>query len=271
MTYLRLGSVDAAGLRVSLCCGPLAKARRGRDTVVGAYVRAKAPRLEAALAAVLRRWAGRVAERTRALGKISDDERERLLGSLDSDEMGRELTGELTGAMQAAFRRAAQRGAAQVGFGGRDIVRQVDRRAVEYARARGAQLIRDLAGTTEEYMRALLARAVEEGMAPLELADAVEESGAFGEARARVIARTELADAHVRGNVEGWKASGLRVRKRSILGDLHDVEDVCDEAAAAGVVDMDEDFVEGASFPPYHPNCVCDVEPVLEDEQEGDE
>ena len=37
--------------------------------------------------------------------------------------------------------------------------------------------------------------------------------------------------------VQRWlKASGLRVRKRSILGDLHDVEDVCDEAAAAGVV-----------------------------------
>jgi Phage Mu protein F like protein len=283
VTWARLSAVDDRGgvyVRLCSCHRPgLAKAAR-RDTVVAGYVNAKAPklarRLRPVLAAFGRAYARKLAAKYRPpaekLSKaMADDERDRLLASLDSDALGEELTGELTGAMTAAFRRAAARGAAQVGFSSREATKQADLAAVKYAKERGAELIADLAGTTEEAMAALIGRAVEEGFSTDELADAVEKAGAFGEARAEVIARTELAHAHVQGNVEGWKATGLGVRKKAILGDLHDVEDICDECADAGVVDMDDDFVEGYAFPPFHPNCICDVEPVLPEEEDGGE
>lgn len=264
------------------CSGPhLAKANY-RPTEVERYVTAKQGALANKLRGILRRFAmayARDALRTAGGARkadegfegLDDEARRKLLDSLDAESLGKELSGELETATTAAFRRAAVKGAIQVGFDVQGITKQLDRAALAYAKERGGELIKDLAGTTEDDMRDLLARAVEEGYSPGELQDAVERAGSFGEARAETIARTELAFAHVQGNVAGWKASGLVVRKRSILGDLHDVEDICDETADAGVVDMDEDFVEGYDFPPYHPNCVCDIEPVLPEPEEEDQ
>jgi hypothetical protein len=241
---------------------------------VGRYVERKQPKLGRKLQAVLRSFARKLVGRLSAalpaekLAKAEGPSLEELLELLDAESLGIELTGELEGAMLAAFRKAAKLGAVQVGLSEVDITKQLDAKALEYAKARGAELIKGLAGTTFDDMRSLLARAVEEGMSTKDLSKEVQAAGAFGEARANAIARTELAFAHVQGNVEGWRASGLDVKKRAILGDLHDVEDVCDECEDAGVKDMDEDFVEGkdTKFPPFHVNCICDIEPVLPEE-----
>lgn len=258
--------------------------RKGRQkpeqTLVGRYIERKQKSVAKRLKRVLHEFAVKTAKKIAAkfpdpVVKAAGDKRttlEELLASLDSDELGRELNGELTNAMQAAFRRASKVGLTQVGFDASpSIVRQLDTKARDYSKRRGGELIKDLAGTTREDMRALVSKALEEGMSADELAQAIEAMGAFGEARAEVIARTELAFAHVQGNVEGWKATGEVVGKRSILGDLHDYIDICDEAAEAGVVDLDDNFVEGADFPPYHPNCICDILPVLRgDNTEGE-
>lgn len=259
-----------------------AQGRRGRvvpqATQIAAFVDRKAPALTRRLKKVLQAYARRIAPGiARAygaqLGKDAGPKRDviaSLIDQLGAESLGEELTGDLEGAMLSAFRRAAARGTLQVGFDvTAEITKQVDRAAVDYAARRGGELMKDFADTTEKDMRALLSRAVNEGMSTDELEDAVLGLGSFGESRAEMIARTELAFAHVQGNKEGWAASGVRVRKRSILGDLHDIEDICDEAAAAGVVDMDEEFVDGAKDPPYHPRCVCDIEPVIEDEPQG--
>lgn len=245
-------------------------------TNVSRYVSRKQPGLARALRKILAAHRKRIAAKVKklyaeTLQKDVVGEAARIasiLENLGSDDLGLDLQGELAPAMLAAFRRAAAVGATQVGFSIDDITKQVDKAAVAYAEDRGGVLIKDLAGTTEDAMRSLLARAVEEGLSADSLSDAIEDMGAFGDARADVIARTELAYAHVQGNVEGWKASGQVVGKRSILGDLHDVADECDDAAEAGVVGMDDEFGPGLDFPPYHPNCVCDIVPVLD---EGDD
>lgn len=232
-------------------------------TNVSRYISRKAPSLARSLRKILATHRKRIAAKAKklyaaTLQKDVAGEAARIaaiLENLGSDDLGLDLQGDLAPAMLAAFRRAAAIGATQVGFSIDDITNQVDKAAVAYADDRGGILIKDLAGTTEDAMRALLARAVDEGMSADELSGAIEQMGAFGDYRADVIARTELAYAHVAGNMEGWKASDQVVGKRWILGDLHDVPDECDDAADAGVVGIDEEFVDGIDAPPAHPNC----------------
>lgn len=256
----------------------LAKGRRKpQQTVVGKYVDSKAPKLARVLRKVLKAWAAEVAVKAANLygatlaSKLQKDtgKAARILSiieELNNDTLGVNLVGELEGAMLSAFKRAAAVGATQVGFSITDITDQVDEKAVEFAAKRGGDLIKDLAGTTDDDLKSLLSRAVDEGMSTDELQDAVEKLGAFGEVRAEMIARTELAFAHVRGNVEGWKASGEVVGKQWILADTHPEPDECDDAADAGVVGLDDDFVDGIAYPPAHVNCLCDVLPVLSEE-----
>ena len=252
----------------------LAKGRRKPvRTNVAKYVTSKSPGVARALRKVLKAWAKKIAPKVAKLyaEKLQKDtgSTARILSiieELDNGALGEDLQGELEGPMLAAFKRAAAIGATQVGFELADITDQVDVAAVAFAADRGGELIKDLAGTTDDAMRALLSRAVDEGMSADDLSSAVEDLGAFSDYRADMIARTELAFAHVQGNVEGWKAAGDQVEgKRSILGDLHDVPDECDDAADAGVVALDDDFGDGLDYPPYHPNCMCDIVPVLTD------
>lgn len=194
-----------------------------------------------------------------------------ILAALRSDWIADDLDGYLTPAMVLAYRRGMANGLEYVGIdAGPGMVKQMDAAARDFAEAHGGELITDLAGTTEDDVTALLVRAVEEGMSKDQLAEAIDDMGAFGEARANTIARTELAYAHVQGNVQGWRESGEVVGKRAILGDIHDVPDICDECADAGVVGFDDDFVEGYDFAPFHPNCVCDVVPVLRESGDSD-
>jgi hypothetical protein len=188
---------------------------------------------------------------------------EEIIAALNSLWIADDLDGYITPALIAAYHRGMDNGFTQVGFDLGEATEQIDTAAVAYAEARGGELITDLSGTTADDMQALLARAVDQGMSTDELATAIDDSGAFGEYRANMIARTELAFAHVAGNVQGWRDSGEVSGKRSILGDLHDVPDVCDDCADIGEVGLDDEFVDGFEFPPYHPHCVCDVVPIL--------
>lgn len=260
----------------------LAKGRRKPvSTNVARYVGRKAPSVARALRKVLTAHAKRIAAKAAKLygQRLAKDVSQTfstidaIIAELDSDDLGEDLQGDLLGPMQLAFKRAAAIGATQVGISLDDITDQVDEAAVAYAERRGGELITDLAGTTDDQMRTLLARAVDEGMSADELSDAIEGLGAFSDYRADLIAQTELATAHVQGNVEGWRASGQVEKKRWLLADNHPEPDECDDAADAGEVGLDDAFVEGIDFPPAHPGCLCDVVPVLKDDDsnEGDE
>lgn len=270
----------------------LAKGRRKPvPTGVGRYVAGKHPPLARKLARVLRSQAKQVREEvTRAYGKalgklakatddLTDAQKAALVQSiidqLNDNDLGTDLTDELDGPMLDAFKRAASVGVTQVGFDAADasIVKQVDEAAVAFAADRAGELVKDLADTTLSDLRDVIRQGVEDGMSTDQLGSAIDDMGAFGEARADTIARTELANAHVQGNVEGWRATGQVEQKESLLGDLHDIDDVCDDCADAGQVDLDDDFVDGYDFPPYHPNCICDVKPIVAaaDDEDSDE
>lgn len=202
----------------------------------------------------------------------ADDDLKMILAALEDEmkDMSAEMRLALATEMLAAFRRAGTVGVMQAGFAMTpEIVKQLGEKARAFAAERGGWLIKNLAGTTIENLRSTLARGVEEGMSADDLSDAIQEAGAFGEFRADMIARTELAFAHVQGNVEGWRITGEVELKRSILGDLHDIDDECDEAVDAGDIPLEDDFIDGYAFPPYHPNCICDVLPILREDQDG--
>jgi SPP1 gp7 family putative phage head morphogenesis protein len=162
-----------------------------------------------------------------------------------------------------------------------DITSQANDEAIAYAKERAAELVGmrydddgelvenpnaewAIDDATRELLRSDVSRAEEEGWSNDRLASAIEDNYAFSEDRAAVIARTESAFADVAGNLAAWDASGEVSGKQWIVS-----ADACDECQPLDgvVVDLDEDFPDGGGDgPPLHPNCECDVVPVLEDD-----
>lgn len=181
------------------------------------------------------------------------------------------------------LRRIAEEGGAaalaQVGVTDQDITNLVNEQAVEYADDRAAEMVgkRELSdGTlvdnpdaewriddaTRELIRADVSQAVDEGWSNDRLARELAGSYAFSEERAETIARTETAFADVAGNMSAYRASGLVSQKQWVAA-----ADCCDECQDLDgeVVAIDDDFPgDGGDGPPLHPNCRCDVLPVLE-------
>jgi hypothetical protein len=149
-----------------------------------------------------------------------------------------------------------------------DITSQLDDKALEWAEQRSAELVVDVDDTTRNLLRGEISDAIENGWSPDELRNAIMGNQGFSDSRAMTIARTEMADAHIQGNLAGWGASGVVVGKRSVMSDLHDEPDVCNECADEGVIPLDQPFASGDDGPPYHPNCECDLIPVTGDDQE---
>jgi hypothetical protein len=119
---------------------------------------------------------------------------------------------------------------------------------------------------TRQGIRDVVGRAEAEGWSNDELAAHLEDAYVFSEARAEMIARTETAFADVAGNRIGWQASGVVDGQEWLLSE--EPCPACEENAAAGVIGIHEDFPNGG--PPAHPNCECDVVPVLKDDPEGE-
>lgn len=144
--------------------------------------------------------------------------------------------------------------------------------ARDFSRARGAELVGKkwvegklvenpdaqwaITDTTREVLRGTVKQAFEEGWTQVDLAERIEESGIFSEARAEMIAKTEMARAQVEGALWTAREVGVVAKQAELSGD-HDHDDECDEAVDEGVIGIDEDFSVGGSGPPFHPNCNC--------------
>lgn len=176
----------------------------------------------------------------------------------------------ITDRIQEVHELASRQAVESLGLSGDDMVTQLDPRAVEFANERGAELVKELSDSTRESLRSLVEDAVREGWSVDDFTSEMADDYAFSEARATTIARTELAFAHVQGNMAGYKESGLVDRKQSMLGSEHDMDDECNDNANAGPIPFDDDFPSGDDAPPYHPNCVCDVMPILADKEQDD-
>lgn len=219
--------------------------------------------------------AKRLPQRAKASGdRLPDD----IAGALDlaaMDGMASAFETELAAVAQDG----ARLGLDQVGV---EIdLDSVNEDSTSWARDRGAELVGKrydedgglvdnpsaryaITDGTREHLRGQIAQAIDEGWSNDTLTANLKASYAFSASRAEVIARTETARADVAGNLIGWQASGVVERKQWIVGD-----DCCPECCDLdGVeVDIDESFPgEGGDGPPLHPNCRCDVSPVVTEE-----
>ena len=140
----------------------------------------------------------------------------------------------------------------------------VHERAADWAAEHVGKAVKDIEDSTRDMLRSSVEQAINEGMSTADLADLLADSYAFGDARAETIARTELAEANVMGTVEGYKQSGVV----DGLTWLVSQDDVCDDCL--GKLDKEGTLADGieGEFPPLHPNCRCDVIPILSDEPE---
>ena len=202
------------------------------------------------------------------LAKTADDEAKinALLAELELQ--GIAATREEAAAILA---KAAQNGGlaafTQIDFEDAEITSQVNALAVEWAGERAAELVTKIEESTRDYLRADVTQAVQEGWSTGQLSDALEANFGFSEGRSDMIARTEIAKADVQGNMTAYKASGLVSGKEWILGSEHPQDDECNDNADQGVIPLDQDFSSGDDAPPAHPNCECDVLPVLAEEE----
>jgi SPP1 gp7 family putative phage head morphogenesis protein len=169
---------------------------------------------------------------------------------------------------------------AQVGItSDESIVAQVHRKAVDYARDRAASMVGmrwsgdelvenpnadyRIDESTRELLRQDVTAALEQGFSNDALAERLADSYAFSDERAEMIARTETAFADVAGNMIAYRESGEVDQKQWVTGD-----GCCDECKELDgiAVAIDSDFPNGAGdAPPLHPNCRCDVVPLIRD------
>ncbi len=127
--------------------------------------------------------------------------------------------------------------------------------------------------TTREALRDLTTAAVQQGWSAKDLQQGILSSNSFSEGRAMTIARTELSNSYIQGNINTYQESGVVTHKSSLLADTHDLDDECDDAADQGIIEFDDifDTDDGDFAPPFHPNCLCDLLPYTDAEMQEED
>lgn len=255
---------------------PAAKLAKAREEVQVANGDRKRPDPEAALQAVVQGWLTRLRDRllvslgrkARKLRKVDAADMEALLDRALTAKERERVREELGVEISRIASASAEEAMRSVGVTIDDLLTQADERAIEWALEHAGELMDDLSATTLDRVRTLGARAEEEGWTNDELATALSDDIAFAGSRAEMVARTETAFASVQGNLTGWRESGRVAAKRWTVGD-----GCCEECELLDGEEapLDGAFSSGDDGPPAHPNCRCDVLPVLAEEPEDEE
>jgi len=174
------------------------------------------------------------------------------------------------------------------------VISEVNRVAGDWARERAAELVGRkynasgalennpdarwaISETTREEIKRIVTEAFQQNTNIGDLADTIEQAGAFSESRAGMIARTEAARAQAQGNLAGWRESGVVEEVDVVLSADHD------DAAECDCTDISENGpyeLGDAPDVPIHPNCWCTLiariarpraEGPGDDEEEDDE
>jgi len=143
-----------------------------------------------------------------------------------------------------------------------DVFSQANLDAIKWSESRSAELVSLIDKTTREGIKDLVAKAEREGWSNQQLAQELRDRYEFSAYRAEMIARTETAMADVQGSLKGWKDSGVVDRKEFLAAPQCCA--LC-QTYNHKIVDIDDRFPFGD--PPVHPNCRCDILPVLSDNE----
>ena len=128
-------------------------------------------------------------------------------------------------------------------------------RVLSELRSRSARQVADIDEFSQRRIRELLARGIERGAHPFEIARNLR--GEFSEwsvRRAQTIARTETAWAWSSVTHESFLRNGITARRWESI--QADPGEQCAVNEAAGDVPIDEPFPSGHDYPPAHPSCL---------------
>ena len=212
-------------------------------------------------------------ESAEKLAKMSREEALQMLADIDFDWT--KLGDDLESVLAAIAQDGALQGLIQVGSKTTaELLDQVNEKAVEWAEKHAADLVTQLTTTTRDRLRGDLAASIELGMSVQDIAAVLQEDYEFSAARAELIATTERAFADVRGNCIGYAESGVVGGLEWTTANGGDDDRICPDCEMndGAVVPMDEDgnaaepFPSGDTTVPAHPGCLCDLLPVLNDE-----
>lgn len=133
---------------------------------------------------------------------------------------------------------------------------------------RTGKTIKSIDDTTLDRMGSALANGLAQGLGAEEISRAIDYI-IDDPARSMVIARTETARALVEASAIEYREAGI-TEVQWIVGEPCDI---CAENANM-IMPLGEEFPSGDIQPPAHPNCVCDISPVVAfspDNQEASE
>lgn len=122
----------------------------------------------------------------------------------------------------------------------------------------------DLNGITQamdQQISRILAQGIGEGRGPIDIArDLAERVDKIGIARAKVLARTEVVDAHAQATLNAFEEAGIEgVEVEAEVINGSDPCPICEDLAAGGPYTISE----ARGLIPAHPQCVCAWNPKV--------
>lgn len=235
-----------------------------------------------AVAGQLKTALGKVGTADKSLHKDAASDKEKakkIADDLDLSELA-DAIDVTTEALTEIAQDAAQHVLAQLGVDDdSDLVDQVNEAAAEWAADRAAEMVGmrydddgnlvesaraeyRIDDTTRDAIRSEIADGLADNLPIDDIIARVQDSGAFSEDRAELIARHEISRANNGGLLTGARAArddlGLTTTKSWLTAgdDLVD-EDVCQPNEDQGEIGLDDDFDSGDDAPPGHPRCRC--------------
>lgn len=132
----------------------------------------------------------------------------------------------------------------------------VHKYAQEYAQKRTAELVTRLDESTRKMLRKDLAKAMDEGKTPTEIATELHDAYAFSDARSFAIARTETGFAWNHAGIDTYEHDGARAVH------VYDGDGDPECAAADGQI-WSIEYARGHAL--QHPNCVRSFSPSYDE------
>ena len=135
------------------------------------------------------------------------------------------------------------------------------RRAVDFAKKRGATLVKGMNEETKKRLAHTISDAIENKRGVPGLARDIRNTFSdMSKNRSVLIARTETADALSQASLENMKEMGIDGKAWITVGDT-EVSDECEANERQGTIQVGQAFVSGPMAPPQHPNCRCALAP----------
>lgn len=236
-------------------------------------------RIEKVLQKVFRHQREKAVEDSKRLMKLRKDDDPKKTPEQIADELYAAIVSEFTAsvpetsaALESAALEGVSRGILQIEISDAALIGEVNSVARDWAHERAAELVGRkydaegnlvdnpnaqwaISDTTRNELRQLVEDTFTEEAPVSALADAIQTAGAFSDARATMVARTEVVRAQTQGNWEIWKSSGLIKTVRWQVGD-DDPCPLCEENDDE-IRPFGEAFPSGALMPQVHPNCAC--------------